>query len=327
MKPNKVRLIGTVLLISVASVFGNGNGISRNLTISFPASSTGHRPIIQKLQQSYRHDIHQTLQLLNSTHSDTDLHTRISKLEAQNVLLLQDIAKLTQQKNQDFLDNMKQNNDQMFSKILKILNTMDTAITELSTRLSVFEARGDEDKIDDIVNNPQVRLFTQENYRGSSEDYNFGINGPCVREEFAGAKVVKTISGEQVIKDPTNLQKYFPDLVEFDSWDLYYKGVVLDDSDLTPMKGYLFGYGGFPIPLKIGGPANETFNTFPQTPAGAAEWSERTAFIPDCMRAHPGKDLWISVVFMFQNERATRPYLFTYRIRCALKVFYGIIRN
>ncbi|CAG7834801.1 unnamed protein product, partial [Allacma fusca] len=393
----------------------------------------------------YNVDVDKNLTILNNSSNDTkDVNDRIATLEGQHAILFQGIANLSSQCNSDVLNNLTQKNDEMFAKIMGLLNTMNSSIAELRTQVQNIDKNGtffptgtknntdgDTDKIDldRLVNQARVRVFSGENYEGKYEDLDFSTNskcqrlrgsllekvrsvdtngtcvrlfltgtcvgwsaaiypgtgnsknvlnsklttvtsvGPCLREEFEGAKAVPDPSGQKISKDSTNPQNYVPDLIEFESWNLYENGVRLTISEVNSIRGYYRGQGdrleyvsalvrnihlnssardtgsiqnssywesidkkegdivGFVIPLALGGPSNETYNVFPQTPKGAAEWKERTTFISECIKSHPGADLWISTVFLFPNEQTKRPSWFTYRIRCAKEVSYGIVKN
>ncbi|CAG7814986.1 unnamed protein product, partial [Allacma fusca] len=174
--------------------------------------------------------------------------------------------------------------------------------------------------------------------------------GPCLTEEFDHANF-GDLARKTIVKNVENLRENIPDLLTFPGIGLrtsvievsnefsvrryvlgpnkrpeYLVSVIkskhlgittelnakMEDSvyfrSLKPVSGDVVGYG---VPVELGGPANSTYNIFPQTSAGAEQWRLLTSEVPDFLMQQDTNYVILGVQFYYADDWETRPYAFT----------------
>ncbi|CAG7684239.1 unnamed protein product [Allacma fusca] len=192
--------------------------------------------------------------------------------------------------------------------------------------------------------------------------------GPCLPEEFQNASF-KDTGKQMIVKNSSDFENFIPDEVEFYSLDCLHdsrtsldSGISLDAYKLGPQNrveflqamiypkhlhipqpnfdmentdffksldrhtGDVVGYG---IPLALGGPANQTFNVFPQSSSGYEEWNRTNTGVTRYLERGRGY-VEVALTFLYSGNLTSRPHAFYYWIQFGgdrNEVSYGRVRN
>jgi hypothetical protein len=169
--------------------------------------------------------------------------------------------------------------------------------------------------------------------------------GPCLAEEFEDFDF-KDGTKQIIVKNSSNPGKYFPDSVQFLSWEKYKNATSRSRSSFS-LDYYLLGpqnrlefvradiyprhlnisqpefemqntrvyrsFGkepgdvvGYGIPPSLGGPVNEAYNAFPQTISGKLKWAALTSEIRPFLE-RGGTYVHVALNFAYEDQNKSRP--------------------